>query len=248
MVKREEVGKEELVDLLGINVVTNVYKAKIKYDKMLNRRAQSRITNYDVFTRKGPITLKVYREDGSNEVIPNFKASELHLAEWREVMQAYTKRTGAGWTIIYEQIHIRMENLHKTEQELGIDFNKPLGEQDPLDKLNDLARKKRKHDDDIHDYFRSTKRYKSSIWYEDHPAGTVLNEPCLGMIMFNSHRRAELNDHGKLLNLMEFLMGLNDIYHPIRSSLLTKEIPPEVKDAFVITSRKEFHNGFHLVP
>ncbi|GKG32405.1 hypothetical protein Tco_0429915, partial [Tanacetum coccineum] len=55
MAKKEEVvGKEELVNLLGIDVVTNVNKAKIKYDKY------------------------------SDEVIPNFKAGDLHLAKWRE--------------------------------------------------------------------------------------------------------------------------------------------------------------------
>nr|GEU99877.1 putative zinc finger, BED-type [Tanacetum cinerariifolium] len=62
--------------------------AKIKYDKycdkMLNRKVQSRITNYDVLTKKGPITLKVYRDDGTDEVIPNFKANDLHLGEYRE--------------------------------------------------------------------------------------------------------------------------------------------------------------------
>ncbi|GKB72479.1 hypothetical protein Tco_0933891 [Tanacetum coccineum] len=184
MAKKEEVvGKEELVDLLGVDVVTEMYKAKIKYDKycdkMLNRRMQSRITNCDVLTRKGLITLKVYRNDGTDEVTPNFKANDLHLSEWRDVMQACPKRTRAGWTSIYEKIQTRMHNLYKTEQELRIDFNKPLGEQDPLDKLNDIARKKRKHADDIHDYFRSTKRYKSSVQYEDHPARIVLNEPCL---------------------------------------------------------------------
>ncbi|GJV33056.1 hypothetical protein Tco_1393456 [Tanacetum coccineum] len=41
----------------------------------------------------GPITLKVYREDGTSEVIPNFKASDLHLDEWREVMNACLNRT-----------------------------------------------------------------------------------------------------------------------------------------------------------
>ncbi|GJT68582.1 putative ribonuclease H-like domain-containing protein [Tanacetum coccineum] len=30
--------------------------------------------------------------------------------------------------------------------------------------------------------------------------------------------KAELNDHGKLLKLMQFLMGLDDVYQPIRSS------------------------------
>ncbi|GKA02584.1 hypothetical protein Tco_0675365 [Tanacetum coccineum] len=42
----------------------------------------------------GPITLKVYKEDGTSEVIPNFKASDLHLGEWRDVVKASTNRTG----------------------------------------------------------------------------------------------------------------------------------------------------------
>ncbi|GJU02726.1 hypothetical protein Tco_1113064 [Tanacetum coccineum] len=51
---------------------------------------------------------------------------------------------------------------------------------DPLDKLNDLANKKRKYADDIHDYFKVTKRLKSSVQYGDHLLGTVLNKPVLG--------------------------------------------------------------------
>ncbi|GKE06595.1 hypothetical protein Tco_1398613, partial [Tanacetum coccineum] len=64
-------------------------------------------------------------------------------------------------------------------------------EQDPLDKLNDLAKKKIKNADDIHDYFRANKRLKSSVHYEDHLAGIVLNEPVLGMILFNSFHRKD---------------------------------------------------------
>ncbi|GJZ68778.1 ribonuclease H-like domain-containing protein [Tanacetum coccineum] len=40
-----------------------------------------------------------------------------------------------------------------------------------------------------------------------------------------------------------FLMGLDDVYQPIRSSILTREIFPEAKDAFVIISREESHRG-----
>ncbi|GJT57289.1 retrovirus-related pol polyprotein from transposon TNT 1-94 [Tanacetum coccineum] len=57
--------------------------------------------------------------------------------------------------------------------------------------LNDLARKKRKHADDIHDIFRSTKKFKTFVQYKDHPAGTVLNEPVLGMILFNSFHKQD---------------------------------------------------------
>ncbi|GJU54185.1 hypothetical protein Tco_1227899, partial [Tanacetum coccineum] len=58
---------DELVDLLGIDVVTQYYNKKLLYDKyydkMLKRRKSSKITNCDVLTQKGPISLKVYKED-----------------------------------------------------------------------------------------------------------------------------------------------------------------------------------------
>nr|GEX79769.1 hypothetical protein [Tanacetum cinerariifolium] len=81
----EEVRKAKLVDLLGLEVEKKYYNDKLQYDryydKMLNRREISRINNCDVLTRKGLITLKVYREDGTSEIIPNFKKSDMHLGE-----------------------------------------------------------------------------------------------------------------------------------------------------------------------
>ncbi|GJW01588.1 hypothetical protein Tco_1556839, partial [Tanacetum coccineum] len=125
-----EVRKARVVDLLAPDVVNKYYNDKLQYDrycdKMLNRRAESRITNCDVLTKKG--------KDGTSKVIPHFKANDLHLGEWVE---------------------------------------------DPLDKLNNLENKKRKHADDIHDYFKANKRLKSSVQYEDNSPGTVLNESIL---------------------------------------------------------------------
>ncbi|GJV39234.1 hypothetical protein Tco_1417674 [Tanacetum coccineum] len=155
-----EIRKEELIDLLDLEVVNKYYNDKLQYDtycdKMLNRRAASRITNCD-----------------------------------REVMEACIKRTGKGWKIIYKQIGTRIDYIHTTEAELGINLDIPLSIQDPLDKLNDLENKKRKHADDIHDYFKANKKLKSSVQYEDHLPGTLLNEPVLGMILFNSHHRQD---------------------------------------------------------
>ncbi|GKD78075.1 hypothetical protein Tco_1340696, partial [Tanacetum coccineum] len=95
-----EIRKEELIDLLGPKVVNKYYNDKLQYDrycdKMLNRRAKSRITNYDILTRKGLITLKVYRLDDTSEIIPEFKASDLHLGEWREVVTACPNKKGKG--------------------------------------------------------------------------------------------------------------------------------------------------------
>ncbi|GKC08474.1 hypothetical protein Tco_1000084 [Tanacetum coccineum] len=76
---------DELVNLLGIDVATQYYNKKLLYDKycdkMLKRRKSSKITNCDALTQKGPISLKVHKEDGTNEVISNAKVSDLHLAE-----------------------------------------------------------------------------------------------------------------------------------------------------------------------
>ncbi|GJS87937.1 hypothetical protein Tco_0770573 [Tanacetum coccineum] len=158
--------KDELVDLLGKNVVTQYYTKKLLFDKycdkMLKRKKSPKITNCEVLTKKGPITLKIYREDGSDEVISNLKVSDLHSAEWREVIQACPDKSEKGWKTIYDLVKTRLDQLTQTEQELKIDLNKSLKEQDPLNELNELANKKRKRTSDLKDHFRSTKKHKSS--------------------------------------------------------------------------------------
>ncbi|GJS38351.1 hypothetical protein Tco_0563394 [Tanacetum coccineum] len=124
--------KNELVDLLGIDIVRQYYNKKLLYEKycetMKKRRQSSKIINCDVLTKKGHISLKVYREDGTAEVIKKFKASDLQLAECREVVQACPDRKEKGWKTIYELIKTRMKYLEQTEKELHIDFNKSLQE------------------------------------------------------------------------------------------------------------------------
>nr|GEX29821.1 hypothetical protein [Tanacetum cinerariifolium] len=156
-----EVRKAEPVDLLGLEVVKKYYNDKLQYDKycdiILNRRAVSRITNYDVLTRKGPITLKVYREDGT-----------------------------------------RMDYIHMSEVELGINLDIPLSKQDPLDKLNDFANKKRKHVDDIHDYFKANKRLKQDfVTIEDLKDFSSTMLYTVQEIFFRQHQGLRLDDHAR---------------------------------------------------
>nr|GEV47020.1 hypothetical protein [Tanacetum cinerariifolium] len=70
--------KDELVNLVGKNVMTQYYTKKLLFnkhrDKMLKRKKSSKITKCEVLTKKGHITLKLYREDGSDEVILNLKS------------------------------------------------------------------------------------------------------------------------------------------------------------------------------
>ncbi|KAJ0765507.1 putative transcription factor interactor and regulator CCHC(Zn) family [Helianthus annuus] len=51
------------------------------------------------------------------------------------------------------------------------------------------------------------------------------------------------NDFSTLIKLMQFLMGLDDVYQPVRTNLLTREPLPSVKVAFSIVSREESHRN-----
>nr|GEU54960.1 hypothetical protein [Tanacetum cinerariifolium] len=107
--------KVELVDLLGINVVTRYYNKKLLFDKycdkMLKRKNSPKITNYKVLIKKGPITLKIYREDGSKEVILNLNVSDVHLAKWREVIQACPNKSEKGWKTICDIVKTILDQL-----------------------------------------------------------------------------------------------------------------------------------------
>ncbi|KAL9995437.1 putative RNA-directed DNA polymerase [Helianthus debilis subsp. tardiflorus] len=51
----------------------------------------------------------------------------------------------------------------------------------------------------------------------------------------------DYNDFSMLIKLMQFLMGLDDVYQPVRTNLLTREVFPSVKVAYSVVSREESH-------
>ncbi|GJY10571.1 hypothetical protein Tco_0378756 [Tanacetum coccineum] len=110
-----------------------------------------------------------------------------------------------------EIIHIfKISDLHVGEC-------RPMEERDPIIKLNLLAKRTRKNVDDLYDYFKSIKRYKKFVQYDDHPDGTVLNEPALGMILFNAQHKKDFIsidnfkevNNGMLYNVQEIFFRLH---------------------------------------
>ncbi|GJX85488.1 retrovirus-related pol polyprotein from transposon TNT 1-94, partial [Tanacetum coccineum] len=93
--------KDELVDLLGTNIMTQYYNKKLLFDKycdkMLKRKKSPKITNCEVLTKKGPITLKIYREDGSEEVISNLKVLRRLRSIFTSVYAAVQKLKKDSW-------------------------------------------------------------------------------------------------------------------------------------------------------
>ncbi|KAJ0484991.1 putative RNA-directed DNA polymerase [Helianthus annuus] len=51
----------------------------------------------------------------------------------------------------------------------------------------------------------------------------------------------DFNDFSTLIKLMQFLMGLDDVYQSVRTNLLTRDPLPSVKVAFSVISREESH-------
>ncbi|GJX99117.1 hypothetical protein Tco_0356136 [Tanacetum coccineum] len=94
--------------------------------------------------------------------------------------------------------------------------------------------------------FRSEKYYDkvdglNSLWKE-FDALTKLPK-CVCEFKCYCTASFELVLHQQLMKLMQFLMGMDDYYQPIRSALLTMDPLPEVKDAYTTVSREESHRG-----
>ncbi|GJX66777.1 hypothetical protein Tco_0301120 [Tanacetum coccineum] len=159
-------GKEELIDLLGLEVVERMYKDKMKcdryYNKMLNRRAQGKITNCYVLSRgKGPITLKMM------VLMKLYRTLRPMICTW-----------GNGG--------------------------------------------------------KSTKRYKTLAQLVDHQVGTVLNEPSLGMILFNSHQKQDfvsIEDFDDLNN--EMLYNVQEIFFRLHKGYGTND-PARTFSTFLV--------------
>nr|GEV13251.1 retrovirus-related Pol polyprotein from transposon TNT 1-94 [Tanacetum cinerariifolium] len=105
--------KDELVGLLGTNVVTRYYNKKLLFDKycdkMLKRKKSPKITNCEVLIKKGSITLKIYIEDGPEEVILNLKV---------------LRRLGSIFTSVYAAVQILKNDFWKELQFNLVDNSK----------------------------------------------------------------------------------------------------------------------------
>nr|GEW22796.1 1,3-beta-glucan synthase subunit FKS1-like, domain-1 [Tanacetum cinerariifolium] len=123
-------GKKIMIKALGQDVCENFNKQKVMYDKYY------------------------LRNDDSNKVIYKLKVSDLHVSEWKEVLDAYPDRTRASWEIIYNQIRERIDDFNSMGDQLELDLTRPLEEQDPIIRPKQLAKRKRKKLHELQDYFK----------------------------------------------------------------------------------------------
>ncbi|GKF53002.1 hypothetical protein Tco_0159912, partial [Tanacetum coccineum] len=81
----------------------------------------------------------------------------------------------------------------------------------------------------------------NSLWRE-FDALTKLPK-CTCEVKCSCDASKELGLHQQLMKLIQFLMGLDDCYQPVRSSILTRDPLPEVKDAYNVISKEESLRG-----
>ncbi|GJU38948.1 hypothetical protein Tco_1191905 [Tanacetum coccineum] len=128
----------------------------------------------DIYTNKGPLNVTIYGNDNSSENITEFKVLDLHVIEWKEVMDCCGKRK---------------------EDKI------PFKEQNPILEMNKLAKKRKRESCELQEFFRSTKHFKKFSKYDKVLIGTILNEPTLRMIYFNDPHRPNFVSVKELPNM-----------------------------------------------
>ncbi|GJW22130.1 hypothetical protein Tco_0032752 [Tanacetum coccineum] len=92
--------------------------------------------------------------------------------------------------------------------------NKPLSKHDPLDILNDLANKKRKHADDSHDFFRANKRLKQDfVTIEDFRDFSNTMLYTVQEIFFRLHQGPGLDDHARTFSSLLLAKLIENLTH-----------------------------------
>ncbi|XP_071729232.1 uncharacterized protein [Rutidosis leptorrhynchoides] len=102
----------------------------------------------------------------------------------------------------------------------------------------------------LHHKINSLKQNDSPLSEYDHNLNSlwkqydsiVSSPPCTcGADACTCASSVSIENNNKMMKLMQFLMGLNDAYMPIRSNILLRDPLPDVKVAYPIISREELH-------
>nr|GEU46685.1 hypothetical protein [Tanacetum cinerariifolium] len=113
-----DLGREELVDLLGSEVVEMYIKLKLS------------------------MTITASRDDGFDEIIQNFKASDLHLGEWMELMQ-FADQPSLGMILFnshQRQDFIIIEDFSNLNNEMLYNVQEIFFRHHKVPGINDLAK------------------------------------------------------------------------------------------------------------
>nr|GEV88255.1 hypothetical protein [Tanacetum cinerariifolium] len=175
--------------------------------------------------------LHIQNSDNSKPVIIPFKLFDIENYSICKVLSAQWDRCNAmvlTWIINVVSQDIYMGLIYsKNAIVVWKDLNKTYDKVDGsivynlLQKLNTV-----KGGSSVADYYHRL----NSVWREFDALTKLLKCTCDVKCSCDASKELEL--HQQLMNLMQFLMGLDDCYQHVRSSLLTKDPLPKVKDVY----------------
>ncbi|GJR57865.1 ribonuclease H-like domain-containing protein [Tanacetum coccineum] len=180
--------------------------------------------------------LYLQSNDNSSLSIVNVKlVGARNYNMWATAMKIPLKgKNKMGFIYVYSEIALEVWNeLKETYDQIDgfVVFNL-------MHKINNL----KQGDLSIPDYY-----HKLNFVWREFDILTVLPAcVCEGRIACTCNAKSGSVKHTQVIRLMQFLMCLNDVYQPIRSTILAKDPLSNVKDAFYVVFREESHRGLHL--
>ncbi|GKA19070.1 hypothetical protein Tco_0698985 [Tanacetum coccineum] len=100
------------------------------------------------------------------------------------------------------------------------------------------------HDDDFHDSVTRISKLDISDPLHLHPNDTtaLTYDVMIKLPKYVCNASEGFKKHNQLLKLMQFIMGLDDSYMHIRSSILSRETLPDVRSVYATISSEESHS------
>nr|GEW64886.1 hypothetical protein [Tanacetum cinerariifolium] len=185
-------------------------------------------------------------EDNSINISNNFDKSELLDLKFSDPLFLHPNNTSPTPLINFKLIRIDNYNMWSCAMKFA------LRNKSKLDFIDGTC--KRKSDDPVltnkWDLCNSVVvtwilNYVSAELY----AGRIYSKTAFDILPACTYEAAKhYENHANQTKLMQFLMGLDDVYQPIRSNILTREPLPLVKIAFAVVSGEKSHwNVGHTV-
>ncbi|GJU89910.1 hypothetical protein Tco_1302333 [Tanacetum coccineum] len=199
---------------------------KLLYDRYVRavnpqcRFLPQKITAVDILSRKGPISVMVFREGSLNFKVHNpLNLREFNYDEWMEIKKCMVTKTSKQAKIILENIEYRVKELSEIEKSLGLVSGVPLSELDPLIKYHGLLNKRKLDDIEKEGSFVSGMDCDLSIPLElvnkDLADGQVLYEPEFGMFFKNRYRDSHVMFAEKeFIKLVEVAIEKKNVEYP----------------------------------
>nr|GEV65293.1 hypothetical protein [Tanacetum cinerariifolium] len=155
-IKKQKGYSKEYVKKLEIDVHVDLKGILDKLAKLQTSSAlTTRFTSLEGFKLDIPVDLLALPSSFINHSSQMEKLKVLDvISDIMGKVAAALDRTAACWNIIYTQMRKNIDDINKIVEKVELDHNRPLEKQDPIIKLNMLARRKRKNMDDLHDYFK----------------------------------------------------------------------------------------------